>query len=181
MSGQLFTKKRHQYSPTKLATALAMVKTGAMSKNKASKMYSIPRTTLTDKLSGRTAEGVVRPGPSTVITSAEEDVLVLYSILMASIGYPLTRNELLNEVNVIMILTAVRISFKNNEPVKDWLYVFKRRHPELRECQAMALGHQRAIVNKAMIDGLFAGLFDYLAKRNTRSRGSCRKWCSSRI
>jgi hypothetical protein len=90
MSGQLFTKKRRQYSPTKLATALVMVKTGAMSKTKASKMYGIPRTTLTDKLSGRTAEGVVRPGPSTVLTSAEEDVLVQYSILMASNGYPLT-------------------------------------------------------------------------------------------
>ena len=43
-------KKKVQYSPTKMKTAIEMVKAGHMSRLKATATYNIPRTTLLDKL-----------------------------------------------------------------------------------------------------------------------------------
>lgn len=86
MSNQLRAKSvpiYRKYSPSKLETAVKMVQSGAMSKRKASLSFGVPRTTLLDKLSGRTQLGD-RPGRSTVLTNAEENTLVEYCKLMAS-------------------------------------------------------------------------------------------------
>ncbi len=67
-----------------------------MSKKRAALLYGVPRTTLIDKLSGRVPEvHVAKSGPSTVLTPAEEETLVNYVPLMASIGYPLSTANLL--------------------------------------------------------------------------------------
>ena len=89
MSKQVGARKKNMnYSPSKVEAAVNMVRSGAMSKQKAALSFGIPRTTLRDKLSGRYSLGST-PGRSTVLTNAEETVLVDYCKLMASIGYPL--------------------------------------------------------------------------------------------
>ena len=103
MSQQLqAAKKRMLYSPTKMSLAIEMVRNGAMSKRKAAATYGVPKSTLLDKLAGRSPEERVSPGPQTVLTAAEENVVSEYCILMASIGYPLSRKELLLEVKKIL-------------------------------------------------------------------------------
>lgn len=146
--------KYRTYSPTKLEAAVNMVENGSMSKRKASLIYGVPRSTLIDKLSGRTELGV-NPGRKTVLSSAEEATLVEYCKLMASTGYPLRRHELLSEVKKVLDHDGRTTPFKNN-------LGFCKRHPDITQRTAMTLGLHRAGISKAMVDGWFANLEQYL-------------------
>ena len=88
MSKQAGSMKYRQYSPSKVASAVSVVQSGAMSKRKAALTFGIPRSTLLDKLSGKAPVGT-NLGKPCVLNAAEESVLVDYVKLMASIGYPL--------------------------------------------------------------------------------------------
>ena len=157
MSKQIAASKKYRkYSPTKLQSVVAMVRQG-MSKKEASELFGKPRTTLIDKVSGKAPSGIP-PGRSTVLTSAEEEVLVNYCTLMSSIGYPLKRSELLVEVKWVMDHDGRKTPFKNNLPGPDWYKGFIKRHPILAERTPMVLGHQLACITKEMVDGWFTGL-----------------------
>ncbi|KAH3806166.1 hypothetical protein DPMN_134482 [Dreissena polymorpha] len=79
-----------------------MANSGAVSKRKAAEMFRIPKSTLMDKLAGRTPEHRARLDPFTVLTEAEENALVEYRTGMASIGYQVTSNELCLTVKTIL-------------------------------------------------------------------------------
>ena len=129
MSAQLNCKKRLQYRPEAMAMAIQMVKSGQMSKKLAAKSYGVPKTTLLDKLAGRVPEEPTRVGRKTVLTPAEELTLVGFINIMSEIGYPLTKNELLNEVQYVLNIDGRDTPFLNNRPGKDWFAGFLRRHP----------------------------------------------------
>ena len=93
----LGVKKRLQYSPSKMAQAIDLVR-NATSKKKVAKLCGVPRTTLLDKLAGRVPIEPIKPGKKTVLTAAEEGVLVNYINLMEEIDYPVSRAELKREV-----------------------------------------------------------------------------------
>jgi hypothetical protein len=59
---------------------------------------------------------------------------------MASIGYPMTREELLKEVQKILDIDRRCNPFKDNKPGKDWYYGFKNHHPDIADRTAMCLG-----------------------------------------
>ncbi|KAH3711672.1 hypothetical protein DPMN_071344 [Dreissena polymorpha] len=65
-----------------------------MLKKKAADTFGILRTTLIDKLSGKSSLGS-SPGIAAVLTQAEEQVLIDYCKKCARIGYPLKRHQLL--------------------------------------------------------------------------------------
>lgn len=64
-------------------------------------MYGIPRTTLNDHKSGKVKPGL-KPGPPTLLSTAEEDDLVKLLLTSADIGYGRTRNEVLNIVTQLL-------------------------------------------------------------------------------
>ena len=94
--------KHKFYDPQAMATAIEMVRAGTMSEKKASIIDGVPRKTLLEMLAGRVPEEDTRPGPHTGPKKAEEKTLVNKINLMAEIGYPLTRDELLKEVKCIL-------------------------------------------------------------------------------
>ena len=163
MSKQENASKYRPYSPSKIAAAVSMVQSGALSKRKASLTYGIPRTTLIDKLSGKAPIGI-NPGKPCVLTKAEEMVLVDYTKNMASIGSPLKPNDLFVEVKKVLYADRRPTPFKNNLPGKHWYQGFVKRHPDITLRRAMELGHQRALISKEMVDGWFDGLKTYLQK-----------------
>ena len=163
MSKQAGSMKYRQYSPSKVASAVSVVQSGAMSKRKAALTFGIPRSTLLDKLSGKAPVGT-NPGKPCVLNAAEESVLVDYVKLMASIGYPLKRKELCFEVKKVLDNDGRKTPFNENLPGKHWYRLFSKRHPDLCERSAMALGHQRSHINLEMIEGWFNGLTSYLKK-----------------
>ncbi|KAH3870750.1 hypothetical protein DPMN_033940 [Dreissena polymorpha] len=108
-----------------------MAKCGAVSKRKAAEMFGIPKSTPMDKLAGQTPEHRARPGPSNVLTAAEENALVEYCTGMASISYPVTLNELCIEVKTILDCDGRTNPFPNKTPYRHWFNAFKSQHTEL--------------------------------------------------
>ena len=68
-------RKRFAYSEKDMELALEAVETGVMSKRRASIFYKVPRTTLLDKLEGRTPRER-RLGAKPFLTDLEESEIV---------------------------------------------------------------------------------------------------------
>lgn len=66
---------RFKYTEKDLANALESVRSKKLSLNKAALQYNIPKSTLSNKLNGKTIEGR-RMGPQPVLTTAEEKYLL---------------------------------------------------------------------------------------------------------
>ena len=63
---------------------------GGMSLLRAATTYDVPRTTLQDRVKGWVKHGD-KPGPSTYLTSAEEEELEAFLMEVAKVGYGKTR------------------------------------------------------------------------------------------
>ena len=74
-----------------LMNAMAAVDNGT-SIRKAAEMYSIPRSTLHDHVSGKIAYGA-KSRPSPYLTTEEEEELASFLIQAAKIGYPHTKSQ----------------------------------------------------------------------------------------
>lgn len=156
-------KKRVQYSPENMALAIEAVRNG-MGKSMASRTYSVPKTTLLDKLANRVPLEPTKHGPKPVLTKAEESTLVNYANLMAEIGYPITRKELCFEVKRIMDMDGRKTPFKDNLPGYDWYTAFMKRHSKLSERIPQALRHERAAISMPMVQAWYDGLFAFLER-----------------
>ena len=78
-----------------MAGAIKSVLDGKMpGVNRAADQYSVPRTTLKDRLSGRVTSDT-NPAPVLYLTPEEEDELVKHLLMCADIGYPKTKQEVL--------------------------------------------------------------------------------------
>lgn len=113
--------KRVKYTPEAMATAIAQVR-GGMAKKTACRMYGVPRTTLLDKLAGRVPETPTKPGPSSILSAKEEEILVTYVCDMAKIGHPLTTRQLKLEVKRLMDEDGRHTPFHDNLPGILWLF-----------------------------------------------------------
>ena len=67
----------------------------------ASWLYNVPVETLRRRVTGK-VDIDCRPGPPTVLTPSEEQEIVRYLILMADMGYGLTREAVMHMVYVIV-------------------------------------------------------------------------------
>ena len=117
MSRQVGVKKRRkQYEQSSMVLALQMVRNGTMTQRQAALSYGVPRTTLMDKLHGRTPE-TCRPGPPPAISEADERKLANHIKEMARAGFPYTRKALLEEVKSLLDEDGREVScFKQNQP-----------------------------------------------------------------
>lgn len=70
-------------------------------------------------------------GPETTLTSAEEELLVKWLLQIAAAGFPATKLQLLDSVQMLIIKLNRPNKFKNNRPGKKWYRCFMSRHPEL--------------------------------------------------
>jgi len=81
-------KYKSRYDEGKLSEALEEVKAGRMSERQAAKEYSVPRSTLKDRLAERVQNE--KAGRPTVLSTEEELILVERLILLGEWGFPLT-------------------------------------------------------------------------------------------
>ena len=75
-----------------LHKALLMMKEERMSFRQAALAYGVPKSTLHDHYSGK-VQGTKR-GPATVLSEAEESMLVEWALEMAKIGYGRTQEQI---------------------------------------------------------------------------------------
>ena len=96
---------RYSHSPIKykswsdelMQNALESVSLEGNSVCRAAMEYGVPRSTLGDRVSGRTSHGAVS-GPQRYLSEDEEEELGWFLLGCASVGYPNTRKEVLSLV-----------------------------------------------------------------------------------
>lgn len=155
--------KYRNYALEDIKNAVQMVESKAMSIRSASRQYNVPKTTIIDKLNGRSSLQA-RSGPSPVLFDSEEEMLVHWVIDMAKIGYGQTRQQLLYTVKTILDHDGRKTPFKDNLPGKDWLYAFMKRHPEISTRTPQKLGKERAVISWQKIKWWFEDFAKYLTE-----------------
>lgn len=82
------------WSKDSLDMACQEVKEGKLSIRRAAESYQIPKSTLSDHVSGRVREGS-HSGPSRYLTDEEEAELVYFLVGSANVGYAKTKKDVL--------------------------------------------------------------------------------------
>ena len=90
-------KKYKQWSEESMLGALKAIKDDTMGCNRAATEFNVFKTTLKDRLPGRVAHGC-KSGRAPYLTYAEEQELYDWLVLIASIGYPKRRDDVIGIV-----------------------------------------------------------------------------------
>ena len=77
-----------KYDTQKIVNAMEAVESGTMNVTEASKVFEIPRQTLSDRVKGKYLK--VGAGRKTELTEDEEKIVVDYCMFMAKCSHPLT-------------------------------------------------------------------------------------------
>lgn len=104
--------------------ALIEVKAGRCTVRQAAKEFGVPKSSLGDRVSGRVTPGS-RSGPAQLITSADEDLLVEFSLYMSKHGFPLTKQQLVSFASSIYKRQHRRVAF--SKLGQTWWLNFRKR------------------------------------------------------
>ena len=139
------------WSEVAMEQALASVRSG-QSVRLAAQLHGVPKTTLSDRVTGKVLHGT-KSGPPPYLTWTEEE-LVSFLLGCAGIGYPRTRKDVLAIVQDV-------IDSKGIESVvtDGWWTGFKRRHDSITLRSAVPLSFSRA---KATDPEVISTYFDIL-------------------
>ncbi|CAG4973401.1 unnamed protein product [Parnassius apollo] len=155
---------KKDYKPEQMAHAIEAVRKEGQSVSAAAKRFGVPRITLHNKISGKSPM-VCTMGPSTVLTTVEEDLLVKWAIASAERRFPITREQLLDSVQRIVTVQRKSTPFTANRPGKKWFSSFIKRHPILAERTAENLSSARNEVTEEQINNWFKEVDEYLAEK----------------
>ena len=133
----------------------------------AGKKYGIPEATIRHKMSG--FRGMKpKPGPKTLLTDAEEQVLVNYIVTAAKRAHPVTKRNVIGAVKAILedeiesgYEREIPPSFSGNEPKQKWWTLFLKRHPNVTFRTPESLTTARKNISVAIIKQWFHSTSDY--------------------
>jgi DDE superfamily endonuclease/helix-turn-helix, Psq domain len=139
---QRLKRTNRTYSHDALTQAYKAVVEDNMPVRTAVKLFSVPRTTLRDRLSGRVHPDTVTTGKPPLFSMFEEARLVSHIKTMAGYGYGYTRQEC---VNLAMDL-AVQLGKRGRQEQLSlkWMRGLLKRWPELRVLKPRGLEYSRA-------------------------------------
>jgi hypothetical protein len=107
------------YSENDMTEALIHIRAG-MAMREASRLFSVPRSTLQDRLSGRRPESARKMGPKTVLTTTEELSIVKWLVDLAKCGFARKPDELLRTVQKIVLSDGRTTPFTDGLPGRSW-------------------------------------------------------------
>ena len=108
---------------------------------KAAELYNVPRSTLHDRVSGKTAKDA-RYGPQLYLTLEEEEELTRVLLQAAKIGYPHTRKQIIALVQQVVHNKGMMTTVTN-----DCWERFLKRHAQLTLRVAVPLSYARAMAS----------------------------------
>ena len=115
-----------QWEQESLDAAVAAVEVDGVSIRRAAMLYSVPKSTLYDHVSGR-VDRQAKPGPKPYLSLAEEEELVNFLLKCARIGYPHTRQQIIG-----IVQQALDKKFDQPPSVTNgWWERFVNRHVNL--------------------------------------------------
>lgn len=145
----------------KLDQAVEAVKNG-MPKLKASKLFNVPRSTIRFRCSAKFTKS--RPGPHTVLSSANEEMLVSWVTECQKKGFPRSKEDLKEAVKDFLDENEQENPFTNNIPGKGWYYAFLKRHPQIVPRTPEAITAASSVVAESDIRNYFDNIEKYLRK-----------------
>ena len=128
MSGRKGEQKR-KWSQTDMDQALEEVRSNKMTASEASRVFKVPRKTLTDRIQNKVKDNCKAGGPPTILSEEHELSLCSYIEYMATRGFPLTISQILMYAWCLDKKEG-KNKFGENGPCYTWWLGFKRRHPE---------------------------------------------------
>lgn len=117
-------RKKKKWTEEAMERALVEVKSGRCTVRQAAKQFGVPKSSLGDRVSGRVTPGS-RSGPAQLITSADEDLLVEFSLYMSKHGFPLTKQQLVSFASSIYKRQHRRVAF--SKLGQTWWLNFRKR------------------------------------------------------
>lgn len=117
-------KKKKRWTEDAMERALIEVKSGRCTVRQAAKEFGVPKSSLGDRVSGRVTPGS-RSGPAQLITSADEELLVEFSLYMSRHGFPLTKQQLVSFASSIYKRQHRRVAF--SKLGQTWWLNFRKR------------------------------------------------------
>ncbi|KAG5896275.1 hypothetical protein JTB14_033572 [Gonioctena quinquepunctata] len=104
---------------------------------------------------------VCRNGPPTNLSQEEENALVKW-LLIGDRGFPATKTQLMDSVEMIMKTTKKTNSFQNARPGRKWYKCFMKRHTIIVEIISQNLTASRSSVTKEKIRSWFSEILQYI-------------------
>ena len=153
---------RSTYTQSSFQNAVKAVQEDGIPVNRAAHQFSIPETTLRDRISGRVGASAVM-GSLLLFSTADEECLVKHIVKMASFGYGLTRAQVLQLASGHAIFLKKRTSDKPLTPNWFKIYSFIKRWPELKVIKPSGLECCRAkSLNSEVVERYYSELYDVL-------------------
>lgn len=152
------------YEQTSLESAVKAVQSGGFSVRQAAATFSVPRSTIADRISGR-YELQVRHGRPPALPDSVEKTIVS-SIKMASkLGMGLSRKQIIRRTHTLCQRTSIDTTYRNFKAGKDWFEGLRRRHPELVLRKPEKLSSTRArMMNPEVVQSYFKDLSTILGE-----------------
>ena len=132
---------------------------------RASEFYGIPKSTLSDKVSGCTPLSK-KKGPELMLSRELEDRIEKWLIKMARISYGQTKNDVLNKVQELVKKMGIPTPFPDAQPSDKWYHLFMRHHPDLQMRMSRCLSKECCEVSFDNIHSWFTEFKSYLKKMN---------------
>ena len=148
--------KRKLWSKESMLAATNSVIHDDMSVREASRVYNVPFETLRRRVTG-SVKLDCRPGPSTVLSEEEEELLASYLVQMSEIGFGLSRDTVMRLAYNIAEKIKRKHPFKDEKAGRAWFDGFRRRHPQLTIRSPQPLSYSRALCANADIVNDFFG------------------------
>ncbi len=129
--------------------------------------YSVPRSTLHDRISGKVSMGATS-GPERYLNDDEEEELVRFLSGCAKIGYGKSKKQVLCLVEAILMKKR---GVPSAPVTKGWWESFQRRHPQLSLRCPETLSYARAIASsRGVIDDYFDLLEETLVRNDLTNK-----------
>lgn len=126
----------------------------------AAKMFGIPRSTLFNKVTGKSEIGK-KSGPGTVLSSKEEDFIEKWVLCLADSGFPVVKRQLLHSIQLYLNANKRKTPFTDNLPGRKWYNNFLKRHPIISKRLSQNLIKSRAAVTESQLRAWHAEVHKY--------------------
>lgn len=147
--------KKVKYTSQSLDAAIISFRNGE-SISAAAKNHQIPYSTLYNKLIGKSPLKIQHSGPESILGAKVEKELVSWLLETSKMGFPTSKQMLLDTVQEIVEKSNLKTPFVNNRPGRKWFDSFLKRHKEVSFKHAEYIHRCRGSVTEEKIRSWFA-------------------------
>ena len=153
--------------------AVKTVKDEGSGLRQAARAYNVPVETLRRRVNG-TVEVDCKPGPPTVLTKEEEDMVYDYLVQMSDMGYGLSRETVMSIAYKVAEKLKKQHPFTGESAGRSWLDGFRRRHPNITIRTPLPLSYNRAVsANIDTVNDFFGKIGGIYGRLNLISKPMC--------